>query len=91
MCMGQPLAIDVPVLRNDGGDALRVPHGYAKADGSSVVKHIQGKSLESNGLGEAVYNLSQMLKRVVNKLGCRAEDSFQLAIHLVGDGLQPFV
>ena len=56
--LAQTFLIHVSVLRDDGGDALGMPHGQAIADGSAVVKDIHGKLRQSDSLCKLIDDAS---------------------------------
>ena len=52
--VAQPLLIGVSVLRDDGGDALRVPRRQPEARRRAIVEHIDREAIEPDDLSEAV-------------------------------------
>jgi len=56
--LAKSLFVHVAILGDDGGDALRVPHGQAIADGSAVVKDIHGKLRQSDSLCKLIDDAS---------------------------------
>src|ERR1700691_5762284 len=59
------------VLHDQRFDSLRMLQRNAKADGATVVLHVKRVARESERLGEAVHDLSQMIEGVVECLRVR--------------------
>ena len=66
--IAKPLFIGIAVLRDDGGDTLRVCQPQAESDRSAVIEDVDRKTLETNGLGKASDHLSQSFERVAELL-----------------------
>ncbi len=56
--LAQTFLIHVSVLRDDGGDALGMPHSQSEADRGAVIKDIHGKLRQSDSLCKLIDDAS---------------------------------
>lgn len=56
--LAQTFLIHVSVLRDDGGDALGMPHSQSEADRGTVIKDIHGKLRQSDSLCKLIDDAS---------------------------------
>jgi len=72
----ETLLVGVPVLRNDGGNALRMTDGESEACWCTVVKDVYRKLTEAYDLGEAhVGNVVERVSEVFLAVACRIDRS----------------
>jgi hypothetical protein len=69
--LAEAIFVRIAVLRDDGGDPLRMCKGEPQPNRRSVVEYVDREALESDCLSKAVDGLGQVLKRVAESLAVR--------------------
>src|SRR5689334_16090079 len=62
--LAQPLLVGIAVLRDDGGDAIRMLCGDSKTGRRAVVENVEREALEADHFREAVNNAGDVIECV---------------------------
>src|SRR5215467_4000837 len=67
----KPFFVGIPVLRNDGRDALRMGECQTESDGCTVIENVNREGFETDPVSKARDDHRQMIEGVVELLAVR--------------------